>query len=508
MREPVSAPSPVVLVNPLSGKLNVPHRKEASDGMKRVGHIYEQMAQWEHIVEAEAISTKRKTRNHGVRRHMNSRMSNLCEIQQMILERRMRTSEYHHDQRVSGQDKLRDIAKLHFHPSHIEHQLLTMTADRRIERALIRHTYASRKGYGQTAAALHIRDFLRKHRHEDLWYAQGDVVKYYDSIRHDLLRAYMGRLFKDRAFIDAFIEPFTRFSASGRGIPLGIRPSQTAGNIGMMRMDRFATEELKCMGYIRYLDDFTFFGHTKGEVKWKMRRIRSYLSGLGLELHEPKIRRVHDGLDMLGYVYYNTRNDMFWRRSDKRRWLRRRYGVTNARRLREIDAAAWGMLKWGNGHCRRLYQKKTGNKTINTNMAVSFKQSGIKTEERRDAHGVKFIDCARIPMQTVLDKRVQVADWARGIETRQGKGRYALKVRFMGEYYKLIVNAADIKSFIDALEKHGVTLAETVFTDKGGRMYTVDYERTSIIEVFGREVEERCGAIYYKGTNETVTFNE
>lgn len=420
----------------------------------------------------------------------------------------MRTSEYQHDQRISGQDKLRDIAKLHFHPSHIQHQLLTMMADRRIDRALIRNTYASRKGYGQTAAALHIRDFLRKHRHEELWYAQGDVIKYYDHIPHDLLRRYMERLFKDDAFIEAFIEPFTRFHENGIGIPLGIRPSQSAGNIGMMRMDRFATEELKCLGYIRYLDDFAYFGYSKGEVKMKMRRIKAFLNRLGFDLHEPKIHRVREGLDMLGYVFYNTRNDMFWRRSDKRRWLKRRSKVTNPKRLREIDDAAWGMLKWGNGHCKRLFHIKTGDKRIfKKNMAVSFNNTGIKMQERKDANGVKFIDNARIPMQTILDKTVQVSDWARGIETKQGKGRYALKVRFMGEDYKLIVNATDIKAFIDSMEKNKVTLVETVFIDKGGKIYSVDYSRTNIIKVDGRDIEERDGMVFFKGTDEIITFN-
>ena len=112
------------------------------------------MAVWENIVEAEKVSTKRKATNFGVKKHKETRWQNLCEIQQHVLNRTMRTGDYKHEQRVSGQDKMRDIAKLHFHPSHIQHQLLTLVAERRIDRALIRHTYASRKGYGQTAAAL------------------------------------------------------------------------------------------------------------------------------------------------------------------------------------------------------------------------------------------------------------------------------------------------------------------------------------------------------------------
>ena len=59
--------------------------------MKRVGYIYEQMAQWENIVEAENVATKRKNRNPGVQRHIKSRFKNLCEIQQMVIEDKLST---------------------------------------------------------------------------------------------------------------------------------------------------------------------------------------------------------------------------------------------------------------------------------------------------------------------------------------------------------------------------------------------------------------------------------
>ena len=466
------------------------------------------MAVWENIVEAEAVSTKRTKDNLGVKRHRANRWKNLCEIQHNILQGRMRTSEYKHEQRISGQDKLRDIAKLNFHPSHIQHQLLTLAADRRIDRALIRHTYASRKGYGQTAAALRIKKYLRKHRGEDLWYAQGDVCKYYENISHELLRRNMNHLFKDERFVDAFIEPFERFSSTGKGIPLGIRPSQQAGNVALLGFDRVAVEEVKCDGYTRYLDDFVFFGKTKGEVKRRMRQLKAYVEQLGFQLHEPKIHRVSDGLDMLGYVYYGTRNDMFWRKSDKRRWLRRRARVTNKKRIRELDDAAWGMLKWGNTHCKRLFHAKTGEMRKfkgQKNMAVKFNNAGIKIEERKDSNGVKFIDLPPVSMAVVKDKLIRICDWAKGITTKHGKGRYAINIIFAGEHYKLIINASEIKMFIDSLERNKVTLSETVFYENS-KTYCVDYAKTSIIEVEGREIEERNGKSYFKGTDEEISF--
>lgn len=474
--------------------------------MKRVGYVYDQMARWDRIVEAENVATKRKNRNPGVQRHIKNRFHNLCEIQQMVIEERMHTDEYMHEQRISGQNKLRDIAKLYFHPSHIEHQLLTMAADRRIDRTLIRHTYASRKGYGQIACALAIKKDLRKYRVQERWYAQGDIRKYYDSIDHGLVRTALDRLFKDRKFKKAFMEPFERFAPDGKGIPLGIRPSQSTGNLVLTNFDHFMTEEVKAADYKRYLDDFKFTGATKGEVRRKMKRAAKFLADEGFTLHEPKIHRIHEGMDMMGFVFYGTRNDMWWRKSDKVNWLRHRSKVTNPKRLRELDDAAWGMLKWGNSHCKRLWCMKTGWTIKKKKDMVKIANCGIKRTERVDANGTPFIDAPKIGMQMLLTKPVEVDKWIANIKTSQGDGRYALRVRFMGDTYKLIVNAAEIKTFLADMTRNKVTKLRTVFIDHGSMRYGIDEEKTEILEVDGRTVTEEDGKVVFEDTREIVSF--
>lgn len=477
--------------------------------MKREGHVYERMADWETIVEAERVSTKRKQKNFGVKKHKKTRWENLCEIQQKILSHQMKTGTYRMDEIVSGQDKLRDIAKLHFHPSHIQHQLLVIVSEERIEQSLIRHTYASRKGYGQVRAALRIKKYLAEHKSDALWYGQGDIIKYYENTRHSLLRENLERIFKDKAFVDAYMEPFEVFAPDGIGIPLGIRPSQSAGNIALMAFDRFSVEELQCKGYTRFLDDFVFFGKTKGEVKRKMKRMEAYLKKNGYELHPPKIHRVSEGLDMLGYIFNDTPNSMWWRKADKRRWLKRRYHVTNPKRLREIDDAAWGMLKWGNRHGRRLWKIKTKKEFPNQNkMAIKYRQSGIAPTERTDKNGVPFINEPSIGMKvlTTSGQPVEVDKCLKGIHTTHGDGRYVLRVLFNGIRYKLFVNAPCIKDFLDAMEHNHVTRFRTVFVDEDRGHYAIDEERTDILEVNGRTVTEHNGEAFFEDTGEKVNF--
>lgn len=480
--------------------------------MKRVGCLYEQTAIWENLKEAEETCCKRRMSNHGVRMHLKKRIRNLVDIQQHILNRTIRTGEYKHEQRVSGQNKLRDIAKLKFHPNHIWHKVLVDVVSCRAEKALINNTYASRVGYGQTRAALHIKTYLQKHKDEALWYAQGDFVKYYNNIHHEHIREQLSRMVKDKEFIDAFIEPFEKFSDTGKSIPLGINPSQTSGNFVRMPFDRFATEIVKCKGYTSYLDDFVFFGRTKGEVKAKMRRLVKFAKEYGYELHTPKIRKVSEGLNTMGYIFY-TGGNMFWRRKDKARWLKRRSDVTNPVRMRSIDSAAWGMLKWGNHDCRLLFRIKTGRKykfsknRYKVEMGIKLSSSGIRRTERTDAYGRPFIDQPKINMSMLLGNSCEIVRWVKGIKTSQGDNRYGLEVSYMGGAYKLIVNSCDIKTLIDDMEAAHVTRFKTVFYDKGGLHYSYREDNTEILEVSGRRIEEREGKAVFADTGELVNFN-
>lgn len=476
---------------------------------KRIGHLYEQLSLWNNLVACEIACCNRRTKNFGVRMHIKNRWQNLVDLQEMIIDETIRTDEYQHEQRRSGQDKLRDIAKLKFHPNHIWHRDLVYVGNRRVDRSLINNTFASRVGYGQIKAALYIRDYIRKHPNATVWYCQGDFVKYYQNIKHSDIRKGLERRFKDERYINAFIEPFSKFSPSGKEIPLGINPSQTAGNIVRSPFDRYATEVVKCKGYMSYLDDFVFFGAAKGEVKRKMKQLYSFAEKeMDYELHIPKIRKLSEGLNTMGFVFYPN-GSMYWRKTNKAKWLKRRSKVTNPKRKRELDAAAWGMLKWGNKHCKRLYKIKTGNNKNNKKkMSVGINDIGIGLKERVDKNGAAFFDCPKINMSMVLNKPIEILRVARNATTSYGEGRYILEVRFMGEVYKLITNSIRIKPVIDSLIEINATKIKTVFIDAGDRNYAMDVNKTEVLEVGGRPVEILDGVVVYSDNKEKVQLSE
>ena len=441
--------------------------------------------------EADRVATRRK-KSYGVRKHSRQWLRDLVELQGSIIARTIRTGRYVSMTLWNGK-KERQISKLHFHPSHEWHQSLVLVSHDRIERALIRHTYASRIGYGQVAGALQVKRWLRQEADGCAWYAQGDIRHYYANISHALIRRGMERLFKDKEFIDAYMEPFERFAPDGMGIPLGIRPSQDAGNVALMGFDRFVKDELHVHLYLRYLDDFVIFGKSKGEVKRCMKRMRTFLAGLGFEMHEPKIRPLRCGLDFLGYVFREN-GEMWWRKSDKTAWLRRRAHVTNARRLTEIDSAAWGMVKWGNRHCRRLFKMETG---------IDLNELGIHLPDKTDKTGKRIIDAPKITTAIILGKEIEVVDWVKDVTTSYGGGRYAVEVVFFGSRHKLIVNSPSMKQLIDAFDRAKVTSFRAVVVDKGASHY--EFTKVRVLAINHRNVAKTDdGRLVYADTNEEV----
>lgn len=467
--------------------------------MKRKGFIYDRMADWDLIKEAERIAVKNKAQNRGVKLHRDKWLANLVEIQGMVVNRKMCTGEYKHEQRISGQGKLRDIAKLYFHPSHIQHQLLVMAAYEEIDKTFIRHTYASRIGYGQHRGALQMNEWIQKYHNRYKWYFQFDITKYYDSIPHDILRQELSHTLKDEEFINAFLEPIEKFSPDGKSIPLGIRPSQTFGNLALRGYDRMIKEEQKVHCYVRYLDDSAGLCETKADCWRVYNAANKWCKEHGFKLHPPKIAPLTEGLDFLGFKMYPKRG-MFWRTSDKKAWLKRRKGITNKRRLREIDGSAWGYIKHGNSHCRKLYKKMAG---------ISFEKTGLRRPEHTDSNGCRFIERPKIGMEALLNRQITIYDFVEGFHTQHGDDRYAIELEFCGMMYKLITNSSAIKAHLQLMRKNHVTKHTLTFFDKGRKFYDILPESIMILEIDNRAIDlDKNGNPVFLDNMEPVTFEQ
>lgn len=86
------------------------------------------------------------------------------------------------------------------------------------------------------------------------------------------------------------------------GLPIGNLTSQWFGGIYLTPFDHWVKQELRCGGYLRYVDDFLLFSDDKTELRTWRAAIVERLAADRLRLHEGKSRayRVADGVTFLG----------------------------------------------------------------------------------------------------------------------------------------------------------------------------------------------------------------
>jgi hypothetical protein len=114
-----------------------------------------------------------------------------------------------------------------------------------------------------------------------------------------------------------------------RGLPIGNLTSQFWANVYLNPFDHFVKRELRCRGYVRYVDDFLLFSESKSTAwEWKAaitERLARYRLSLHAGIHP---RPVTEGIGFLGFTIF-----------PKRRRLKQRKGIHFRRRLKGLVAA-------------------------------------------------------------------------------------------------------------------------------------------------------------------------
>jgi RNA-directed DNA polymerase len=211
---------------------------------------------------------------------------------------------------------------------------------------IIDNSFACRLGKGTHRALDKAQSFARRFP----YVLQGDVVQFFPSVDHQVLRGLLARRIVDpqvMALIDLLLAsgvdvltseytpqwfpgddlfaPFER----ARGLPIGNLTSQFWGNVYLHELDTFVTQELRTGAYVRYADDLLLFGHDKAQLHAWRERISACLARLRLVLHDRKtqIYPVETGIPFLGFRLYPTH-----------RRLKRPNVVRFVRRMRRLFA--------------------------------------------------------------------------------------------------------------------------------------------------------------------------
>jgi hypothetical protein len=164
---------------------------------------------------------------------------------------------------------------------------------------LIDDTFACRRNLGRIAALHRAQQFSRQGE----FYLKFDIRQYFDSIAHANLLNRLRTRFKDRALLQLFERIVTSYRPLvGRGLPIGSLTSQHFANFYLGWFDRFVKEQLRCRGYVRYMDDMVMWGQSPAELQGWLALSEDFLrQNLQLELKlSPSINRCRLGIDFLG----------------------------------------------------------------------------------------------------------------------------------------------------------------------------------------------------------------
>lgn len=235
--------------------------------------------------------------------------------------------------------KRRLVSAAPFRDRVVHHALCSVT-EPIWEARFIGTSYACRVGKGTHRAIEQCHAWVRRYRYA----FQGDIVKYFPSIDHQVLASLLAKHIADRETL-GLIE---QLLASGegiqaeerppiyfpdddlfailrpRGLPIGNLTSQFWANVYLHELDMFVKHDLHCPAYLRYMDDFVLFADDKDTLHdWKD-AIQAFLAKrLRLELHPKKslVFPVAIGLEFCGFRIYPTHRRL--RRAAVRRFVAR-----------------------------------------------------------------------------------------------------------------------------------------------------------------------------------------
>lgn len=327
--------------------------------MKRVGHLYEQIYDWDNLLVAYESARSGKTKYRQVREFEPVAEQKLKELQRMLIDMTFVNGEYHIFE-LQERGKLRTIYALPFFPDRILHHAILQVVGPIWLRSLVRDTYASIPGRGIHDAVKRVQRAVKSR--DDLYCLKLDIRQFYPSVDHDCLKAVIRRTIKDWKLLwllDVVIQ-------SAPGIPIGNYLSQYFGNLFLSPMDHYITEELRPEFYFRYCDDFVLLDASKQKLRSARAKIAKFLCEYRLTLKSSwQVFPLSDrGLDFVGYRFWPTHTLIRRKNIQRLKWRLKvkRMGLCEAVRLTNAIGSFQGWLRYGDtaNLKRRLLLPVTG----------------------------------------------------------------------------------------------------------------------------------------------------
>ena len=296
----------------------------------------------------EFVVGKRSKRD--VQKYSRNLIDNILALHESLVNKTYRHGGYH-------SFYINDPKRRHIHKASVEDRLLHHAIYRLLypffEKTFIHDSYSCRLGKGVYKAIERFDKFSHKtskNNTKTVWVLKCDIRKFFDSIDHQVLYNILDSYIPDKDILwllNNVIDSYHNENKHKVGLPLGNLTSQLFANVYMNVFDQWVKHTLKAKHYIRYADDFVFFGTDKMQLNSRIEPVRLFLfNKLNLTLHPKKIsqKTSFSGNDFLGWVNFPHYKKL--RRKTKERMFRRL--VDNPKD--EVFQSYLGLLSHGNSY--------------------------------------------------------------------------------------------------------------------------------------------------------------
>lgn len=280
--------------------------------------------------------------------------------------------------------------------------------------------------------------------HPELKFAyKCDVRKFYETVVHDFAMIAIRHVFKDERLIN-ILEQCVRLMPGGRGISIGMRPSQGIGNLLLsVFVDHYIKSHERVPYYYRYCDDILVLGDDKREL-WRIRDIiHERIEAIGQTIKpNERVFPITDGIDFLGYVIRPSHTRL--RKRVKRHLCGQLSRVKSRKRREKIIAALYGMAKHAS-------TKQLLSKYLTKSEMIKFSDLGVNYTP---ADGKKRFHGKQIRIASIVNNEIEVVDFERDVKTAHGL-RYVVSIRDprSGEQLKFFTDSEEMKSALDTVRE-------------------------------------------------------
>ena len=265
--------------------------------MKRVGNLYEAIAEWENLLHAFYLAARGKRLKSDAVQYEKNLYHNLKFLQTSLFSQNVPLGKYSFFTIYDPKERL--ICAAPFQDRLLHHAIMNV-AEPSFEKMQIYDSYACRKNKGTEAALIRALHFSKQFG----YFLKLDIRKYFDSIPHAKVKEILARLFKDKALLNLFDNIVDSYSVrEGYGLPIGNLTSQYFANMYLAVFDRYIKETLKIKGYIRYMDDMLIFQNNMQKSKEVRGNAVNFLAEkLHLTCKEQSLGKTEKGVSFLGFL--------------------------------------------------------------------------------------------------------------------------------------------------------------------------------------------------------------